>query len=133
MAQFPQTGCHETNFYTIDCRNNKERLKGGTVDSVRKLKIASFSFMGEPQIFFDEKGFLITIVYKNDGNWRGEYFNLILKHYGVKVEEKFCEIENTELERAIIDCDEKKLKSMVFDHLFQNKKKSKSMTPDRTM
>jgi hypothetical protein len=34
--------------------------------------------------YFDELGSFITSVHANDGNWRAEYFDPILKHFGVQ-------------------------------------------------
>lgn len=38
------------------------------------------------QAFFDGNA-LIKYVHENDGDWRGEYFNSILKHFDIEVEE----------------------------------------------
>lgn len=43
---------------------------------------------GEIDAFFDESFTLVGIVHGNDGEWRHEYFNPILKHFDLKVERK---------------------------------------------
>lgn len=40
---------------------------------------------GESDAFLDEEFNIISIVPLNDGNWRHEYFNPVLEHFGVEV------------------------------------------------
>ena len=37
-------------------------------------------------VFADSEGNIITIVHDSDGDWRGEYFNPILKYFDIIVE-----------------------------------------------
>lgn len=39
------------------------------------------------QLFFDETGVFITI-HENDANWRSEYQDSLMEHFGVEVEHK---------------------------------------------
>jgi hypothetical protein len=41
---------------------------------------------GETDAFFDEKFNLVSVVSLNDGNWRHEYFNPVMKHFGLEVQ-----------------------------------------------
>lgn len=43
---------------------------------------------GEGTLFVDQNGKVIANVDGNDGNWRGEYFNGVMKHYGIEVHEE---------------------------------------------
>lgn len=36
--------------------------------------------------FYDETGKMFSQIHENDGDWRGEYMNGLMAHYGVEVE-----------------------------------------------
>lgn len=40
------------------------------------------------QLFFDETGAFITMIHENDANWRSEYQDSLMEHFGVEVEHK---------------------------------------------
>lgn len=66
---------------------------------------------GYDDVFFDETGEHITSIHENDGNWRSEYMNCLMKHFGVGVEhqeagdfvneDKYNEMLNTNYEGAV--------------------------------